>query len=228
MELWGFLKDTERLPTQIQVDSTLAFVGFTEKELWKLEKNGENYNFIKNDPRLKLDFNAIAQGYSVDVIGDYLRKKGCKNFYIEIGGEIVVAGNNSEGSAWRIGIDKPVSSNSGKGDRVISAVLSVQNKGIATSGNYRKFYKKDGKIYAHTLNPKTGHPAENELLSTTVVADNAAEADGMATAFMVMGLSESKRFLTNHPEYEAFFIYTEKENKIGSFATKGMTKMLEK
>jgi thiamine biosynthesis lipoprotein len=226
--LWGFLKNTEKIPSQLQIDSTLAFIGFNNTKLWRLEENKQGHAFIKKDARLKLDFNAIAQGYSVDVIADYLRKKGCEDFYVEIGGELVVSGSNSEGTAWRIGIDKPVSSNDGKGSRVISAVLSVQNKGIATSGNYRKFYKKGGKIYAHTLHPKTGRPAENELLSATVVAENAAEADGMATAFMVMGLKESKQFLASHQEYEAFFIFTEKENEISSFATKGMNKMLEK
>jgi FAD:protein FMN transferase len=228
MELWGFLKDSKNIPSQSQIDSTLAFIGFNNTSLWRIEEDKQGHSFIKKDARLKLDFNAIAQGYSVDVIADFLRKKGCKDFYVEIGGELVLSGNNSEGTAWRIGIDKPVTSNDGKGGRVISAVLSVRNKGIATSGNYRKFYEKNGKIYAHTLHPKTGRPAENELLSATVVAENAAEADGMATAFMVMGLKESKQFLTTHPEYEAFFIFTEKENEISSFATNGMNKMLEK
>lgn len=224
MELWGFLKDGNKLPSQHEIDSVKEFVGFNNPSLHSIGGKGKNISIVKNDPRLRYDFNAIAQGYSVDVLADYLKLKGHKNFYVEIGGEIYVSGHNPEGLPWRLGVDKPVASNDGKTKRVISAVINIENSGIATSGNYRKFYKKDGKIYAHTLNPKTGYPAENELLSVTVIAKSAAIADGMATAFMAMGLSGSKEYLKNNDDdnLEVLFIYRGEGNTIESYATKGM------
>ncbi len=228
MKIWGFLKESDNIPSQTEIDSTLDFVGFEKGRLWNQE-NAENKNeLVKYDPRLSFDFNAIAQGYSVDVLADFLRKKGCKNFYVEIGGEIYVEGKNQEGKDWKLGVDKPVSTNDGKKQRVISAVISISNKGIATSGNYRKFYEKEGKIYAHTLNPKTGRPAENELLSVTVVAKNTAIADGMATAFMVMGLEKSKEYLKSKDKdgLEVLFIYTGEGNALKSFASIGMQEMM--
>ena len=227
MQIWGFLKDGTKIPTQPQIDSTLAFVGFEYGKLWNWEKDKNSYRIQKLHPQLQFDFNAIAQGYSVDVIRDYLRSKGCVNFYVEIGGEIFVSGKNPDGQAWRLGVDKPVATNDGKKQRVISAVLTVQDQGIATSGNYRKFYEKEGKIYAHTLNPITGRPAENELLSATVVCGSAAEADGIATAIMVMGLDKAKKFLASHTDYEALLIYSGTKNELLSFATPGMKKFLE-
>ncbi len=224
MELWGFLKDSEKLPSQHEIDSVKTFVGFTNQALFSVFNKDKGILIQKNDPRLRFDFNAIAQGYSVDVLANYLKQKGHKNFYVEIGGEIYVSGHNPDGKPWRLGVDKPVASNDGKTKRVISAVINIENGGIATSGNYRKFYKKDGKIYAHTLNPTTGYPAENELLSVTVLAKNAAIADGMATAFMAMGLDKSKEYLRKNEDdkLEALFIYRGEENTIESFATKGM------
>lgn len=232
MELWGFLKNRENIPTDQEIDSVMQFVGWNEPENFSYYVGcGESKAnvFVKKDPRVKLDFNAIAQGYSVDVLADFLRKKGCKNFYVEIGGEIYVEGKNPDGKAWRLGVDKPVATNDGKKQRVISAVISVSNKGIATSGNYRKFYKKGGKIFAHTLDPKSGRPAENELLSATVVAKSAAIADGMATAFMVMGLQKSKEYLKSKDKdgLEVLFIYTDEEKNLKSYVSEGMKEIIE-
>lgn len=228
MRLWGFLENFEKIPSEKEIDSTLNFVGFEKGKLWNQEDNSNKKELVKYDPRLNLDFNAIAQGYSVDVLADFLRKKGCKNFYVEIGGEIYVEGKNPDGKAWRLGVDKPVATNDGKKQRVISAVISVSNKGIATSGNYRKFYEKGGKIFAHTLDPKTGRPAENELLSATVIAKSAAIADGMATAFMVMGLQKSKEYLQSKDKdgLEVLFIYTNEGKNLKSFVSEGMKGML--
>jgi thiamine biosynthesis lipoprotein len=229
MKIWGFLKDDTKLPTQTQIDSIKNFIGFQNPSLYHVTKKGTNVVFVKNDPRLQFDFNAIAQGYSVDVVADYLKLKGYKNFYVEIGGEIYVSGHNSEGNPWRLGVDKPVPSNDGKNKRIISAVINLSEGGIATSGNYRKFYKKDGKIYAHTLDPISGYPAENELLSATVVAKSAAIADGMATAFMAMGLEKAKEYLKtkDKDQLEALFIYRGEGNTIDSYATRGMEEMMD-
>lgn len=232
MKLWGFLKETDHIPNDKEIDSTLTFIGFkpNDKYVYTAGCSEAGPTFIKKESRLKLDFNAIAQGYSVDVLADFIRSKGAKDFYIEIGGEIYVEGKNPEGNPWRLGIDKPVAGNDGEKQRVISAVISVTNKGVATSGNYRKFYKKDGRIYAHTMNPKTGRPAENELLSVTVVAKNTAIADGMATAFMVMGLKEAKEYLKtkDKDQLEVLLIYTDADNNLQSFASEGMKRMMEK
>lgn len=229
MELWGFLKDTKTIPGSREVDSVLQFIGFEEGELYTTDFDQGKRQLHKKDARLKFDFNAIAQGYSVDVIADYLQKKGAKNFYVEIGGEIYVKGRNKEGVPWRLGVDKPVATNDGDKQRVISAVIQVSDAGIATSGNYRKFYEKDGRIFAHTLNPLTGSPAENELLSATVKAETAAIADGLATAFMVMGVEKAKAFLSKNPalDVEVLFIYTGENKALKSYASPGMYKMLK-
>lgn len=232
MKLWGFLMETEHIPSDKEIDSVLTFIGFSPNNKYVFTAGcGESGPvFIKKNSKLQLDFNAIAQGYSVDVLANFIRNKGVKNFYIEIGGEIYVEGKNPEGKPWRLGVDKPVADNNGKEQRVISAVISVTNKGIATSGNYRKFYKKDGRIFAHTMNPKTGRPAENELLSVTVVAKNAAIADGMATAFMVMGLEKAKAYLKSKDKdkLDVLFIYTNQDNSLQSYASEGMKAMMEK
>jgi len=226
VEAWGFMKKMDQPPSKEQVDSILQFVNFTAGDIWHQDKKT---TFLgKKDPRFKLDFNAIAQGYSVDVIADYLVSNGIENYFIEIGGELRVAGKNAEGKKWRIGVDLPVESNEGKGAREIGQVLELGKGGLATSGNYRKFYEKEGKKYAHTLNPKTGFPAENELLSATVLAPNAGLADGYATAFMVMGLSGTKEWLKLHPseKLEVLLIYTDANGEMKIFTSNKMKKML--
>ncbi len=229
MNLWGFLKDNSKLPSSSQIDSVKQFIGFEDNGLFRIIEKKKSTVFIKKDPRLQFDFNAIAQGYSVDVIADYLKLRGYTDFYVEIGGEIYVSGHNAENLPWRLGVDKPVSSNDGKSKRIISAVINLSEGGIATSGNYRKFYEKDGRIYAHTLNPISGYPAENELLSVTVIAKSAAIADGMATAFMVMGLEKAKEYLKvkDNENLEVLFIYRGEGNTIDSYSTPGMKKKLD-
>lgn len=224
MELWGFLHQGKNLPSQREIDSVQEFIGFRNPALHSVTSKGKNIIITKNDSRLKFDFNAIAQGYSVDVLADYLQLKGYKNFFIEIGGEIFVSGHNPEGNFWRLGVDKPIISNDGKFKRVISAVIKLKNGGVATSGNYRKFYEKNGKIYAHTLNTKTGYPAENTMLSATVIAKSTAIADGMATAFMAMGLEKAKQYINSmdNDHLEVLFIYSGNDKKLDSFANQRM------
>ena len=165
--------------------------------------------FTKKDKRVKLDFNAIAQGYAVDVLAEFIREKGYSNFYIELGGEVYVSGLNRENQKWKIGIDTPVSSSK---ERSISEVLSISNEAIATSGNYRKFYEVKGKKYAHTIDPKTGLQVTHNLLSATVIAKDCATADGFATAFMVMGKEKTIAFLKQNRDLglTVYLIYNEK------------------
>lgn len=229
VEGWGFFKKIETPLSTEKVDSILAFTSFEKNKFHSINFKGDKVDFVKNDPRFKLDFNAIAQGYSVDVIYDFIKKKGHSNFYIELGGELRVSGKNREGVDWNIGIDTPKALNKQNDGRKISGILSLSNKAVATSGNYRNFYEKDGKKYAHTLNPKTGFPVEHNLLSATVIAENCALADGFATAFMVLGLDESKKYLANSSvPLDVVFIYENKKGEFEFYTSSGASKILDR
>ncbi len=179
---------------------------------------------VKDDARVKLDFNAVAQGYSVDVLANYLESNGCSNYMVELGGEVRAKGVNAEGLAWRIGVDKPVED---AVERELQAIVSLQDKALATSGSYRKFYEKNGIKYSHTINPKTGYPVNHSLLSATVMANDCGTADAYATAFMVMGVEATQAFLTTHPELEVYLIYANAAGEWETFASPGMVEVLE-
>lgn len=170
---------------------------------------------------------AVAKGYGSDVIARFLEHKGIQNYMIEIGGEVVVKGSNPKNTSWHIGISKPVD-DSLSINQELQTVLKITDAGMATSGNYRNFYYKDGKKYAHTIDPRTGYPVQHTLLSATVVASDCMSADAYATAFMVMGLEEAEKFANAHPDIEAFFIYTDNEGKTQTRYTNGMKKYLIK
>ena len=141
----------------------------------------------------------------------YLKRHDVNNFMVEIGGEVVAYGVNPDKQPWNIGIQKPVEETPGKpsGQGGIQEIISLSGKALATSGNYRRFYYKDGKKYAHTIDPATGHPVEHSLLSATVVAPDCATADAYATALMVMGLERAKAFLERHRQLSAWLIYAD-------------------
>ena len=205
---WGFGFKKGRFPTDESVDSMLRHVGY--KRLALREENGR-WQLEKADSCMMLDFSAIAKGYGSDLVADCLRRHGVDNFMVEIGGEIVVSGCNKRQEPWRIGVTRPADDSLGTAAEV-QTVLPVTDKAMATSGNYRNFYYKDGQKYAHTIDPKTGRPVTHNLLSATVMAGTCAKADAYATAFMVMGLDKAKRVLEDHPELEAYFIYADKDN----------------
>ncbi|MCI5056536.1 MAG: FAD:protein FMN transferase [Flavobacteriales bacterium] len=165
-------------------------------------------SFEKSDPRTKLDFNAIAQGYSVDLLAQQFEQNGLENYLIELGGEIKAKGVNSKNKPWRIGIDLPLDKNEG---RPLHSTIELLNKSLATSGNYRKFYMLDGVKYAHTLNPITGYPAKNSLLSSTVIAESCAISDAFATSFMVMGFEKAKSFVEKQDSIEVILIYSDQD-----------------
>lgn len=201
---WGFGFKTKEMPDKHQVDSILAFVG---KDKFKVVKEG-NKNFPqKSDKRTMLDFSAIAKGYGSDVVARLLRKHDIKNFMVEIGGEIVTCGNSEKRLPWKIGVTKPVD-DSLSVENELQTVLNITDKAMATSGNYRKFYYKGGKKYAHTIDPKTGQPVQHSILSATVITKNCAIADAYATAFMVLGMDETKKVLEKHPELMVYLIYS--------------------
>lgn len=214
---WGFgFKNKLDMNREI-VDSILQFVGFQMVNL----KDGK---IIKEHPNIQIDFNAIAAGYSVDLLGKFFESKGIENFLVDIGGEIIARGSKPNGEKWVIGIEKP--SEEATSERTLKATVKVGNIGVATSGNYRKFYERDGVKYAHTIDPSTGYPVTHTLLSTSVFAQNATLADAYATAFMVIGLEKSKVFLQGHPNIGAYLIYSDESGNIKTFATQDVEKML--
>ena len=144
---------------------------------------------------------------------------------VEIGGEVVVRGENPDGQAWRVGVTKPIEDSLSL-DTPIQAVLNITECGMATSGNYRNFYYKDGRMFAHTIDPRTGYPVQHELLSATVVANDCATADAFATAFMVLGLDSARSILQQHKELEAYFIYTSPDNRYNTWASPGLRDMI--
>lgn len=230
IEGWGFLKDRGNKPDSSKVDSLRALLGFQDGYHFKpiqMSDTAINSSILKNTPGAKLDFNAIAQGIAVDVLAELIEKKGGKNYFVEIGGEIRVNGKNKEGNYWNIGIDKPVE-NSSANDRVIYEIVTIENKSIATSGSYRKFYEEDGIKYSHTLDPSTGYPVTHTLLSATVVADNCGLADGLATALMVMGPDNGMKFIQEHPELnvEVYLIFNNSKERLETYYTDGFKEMI--
>lgn len=198
---WGFGFRSGTRPTETQIDSLLTIVGQEKVTL----KDGE---IIKSDPRIMLDCSAIAKGFGVDKVAEFLAGKGIENYLVEIGGEISARGKNSRGTEWNIGVTKPVD-DSLSINQENQAVLQITDKAMATSGNYRNFYYEGGKKYAHTINPHTGKPAQSDILSATVIAQSCAVADAYATAFMVLGSEKAKEILKKHPELQAYLILSD-------------------
>ena len=198
---WGFGFKNGVNPDAKAIDSLRQVVGFQKVRL-------ENNKVVKFDPRVMLDCSAIAKGYGVDVVANLLRKYGIKNFMVEIGGEVVTSGVNPERMPWRIGVTKPTDDSLSVNNE-LQTVINVTDKAMATSGNYRNFYYKGGRKYAHTIDPKTGYPVQHSILSATVITDDCATADAYATSFMVLGMERARLVLDRHPEMMAYFIYSD-------------------
>lgn len=217
---WGFGFKTGNPPTKQTIDSLRAIVGFNTVSL-------QDGYVIKKNPKTMLDCSAIAKGYGTDVVARFLKKKGVQNFMVEIGGEIVVNGNSEKLQPWRIGINKPTD-DSLNTSQAIQDVVSVSNIAMATSGNYRNFYYKNGKKYAHTIDPKTGYPVQHNILSATVFADDCATADAYATSFMVLGLDGARKILEKHPELCAYLIYSDQKGSNQIWYSPSLQKKLGK
>ena len=214
---WGFGFENINSTDSTVIDSLLTFVGFD-----KIKKEGKQ--LIKTTKGVMLDFNAVAQGYTVDVLAKLLEKRGINDYLVEVGGELRSKGKNIRDTLWRIGIDRPLPNLK---EREIQAIINLDNKAVATSGNYRKFYEKDGIKYSHTINPKTGYPVQHSLLSATVVADECGYADAYATAFMVIGMEKSKLLLEQHKELQALLIYSDEKGNMQTFITEDLKKFIE-
>ena len=207
VNIWGFGFKHGQEPTTHAIDSLRQFVGYQ-----KVSYNGKTIQ--KQDPRIMLDCSAIAKGYGTDVVARLLDEKGITNYLVEIGGEVVTRGISEKRVPWKIGVTKPTDDTLYVGND-LQTVLNVTDKAMATSGNYRNFYYKGGRKYAHTIDPKTGRPVQHNILSATVLCNQCAKADAYATAFMVMGLDKAREVLERNPDLMVYFIYDDKgENKV--------------
>lgn len=199
VNLWGFgFKNSDRV-TQHVVDSILQFVGYQKLHI------SDDGHITKDDPRMVLDASSIAKGYMCDVIGDFLHNRGVDNFMVEIGGEITCSGLNPRGQLWSIGINEPIEDTLQTSSQ-LRDILRLTDCSVATSGNYRNYYYKDGRRIAHTIDPHTGYPAQYDILSSTVIAPNCLTADALATSFMVLGSQRSLRLLEADTTLMAYFI----------------------
>lgn len=217
---WGFGFKNGQMPDSAQVDSLRALVGLSGIHL----KDGK---LTKEKPLSILDFSAIAKGYGVDRAAQVLRDHGIQNFMVEIGGEVVTEGVNEKGEPWRIGINKP-DDDSTSTNTELQDIIELSGKAIATSGNYRNYYISGGRKIAHTINPHTGYPAQQDILSSTVMAPSCAEADAFATAFMVLGLEGAKEVLKRQPQLEAYFIYSDEQGNYQTWCTEGLSALIIK
>ena len=209
---WGFGFEKSDSVTQELIDSLLVFVGMDKISLSPEGKA------IKTDPRIKLDFSAIAKGYGCDVVGRYLEKRGIRNFMVEIGGEVVARGVNPSGNCWRLGIRVPKEGDAA-GPIPWIEKIALCDAALATSGNYLNYRIKDGKKFAHTINPKDGKPIQRSLLSATVLSKDCMTADALATTFMVVGLEQAMELAESLPDVEAYFISASETDTTGYHIT---------
>ena len=206
VNLWGFGFSKMDSVTPQMIDSIKQFVGYQKIRL-------DGRKVVKDDSRILLNCSAIAKGYASDVIARLLEREGIENYMVEIGGEVTMKGVNQNGKCWRIGINKPEDDSTGVKNDIEEIVQLCKKGGVATSGNYRNYYVKDGKKYAHTIDPRTGYPSEQSILSATIVAEDCITADAYATAFMAMGLEKAREAAKNIPGIEYYVIYSDENGK---------------
>jgi FAD:protein FMN transferase len=214
---WGFGPGKKQKIEKAKIDSILKFVGF---QLIELKGN----KIVKKDPRVALDFNAYAQGYSVDVVSDFLNTKKIKSYIVEIGGEVYAKGRNSDGKNWNIGIEKPIDNK--ESGNPLKAIAKLENMAVATSGNYRRFVIEDGVKYAHHIDPKTGYPTKNNLLSASIFSKECISSDANATGVLVLGLEKAKVFLQKNPELQAYLIYSDDKGNYQVYETPGIKSII--
>ncbi len=199
INFWGFGYAKPQNMDTTQIPNLLERVGFANHIRF------DSQQVSKSRPDIELDFSAIAKGYAVDVVAELLRSQGIQDYMVEIGGEAVCSGKNGKGQVWRMGITNPNYKQEGQIRRL--AAIELQDRAMATSGNYEKFYISNGKKYSHTINPKTGFPVEHNLLSATVLAQDCMTADAWATGFMAMGIEKAKAIVSRQKHMDAFFVY---------------------
>ncbi len=214
---WGFGPGKKQKIEKSRIDSLLKFVGF---DLIHLKGN----KVIKKDPRVALDFNAFAQGYSVDVVSEFLNTKGISAYLVEIGGEVYAKGKKPDGENWTIGIEKPIDNK--ESTNPLKAIVKLENIAVATSGNYRRFVIENGIKYAHHIDPRTGYPAKNNLLSASVFSAECISSDANATGILVMGLEKAKTFLEVHKELQVYLIYSDEKGNYQIYQSPGLKALI--
>lgn len=204
---WGFGYKQNRFPLPEEIDSLLQYIGMEKLKI-------AGCHLLKEKKEMEIDASSIAKGLGVDLVAEFLEGHKVRNYMVDIGGEIRAKGKSDKERPWRIGIDKPIGDVAVSG-RELQMIIQFTGGAIATSGNYRNYYIHEGKKYAHTLNPRTGYPVQRDILSSSVYAPTCMEADAYATAFMVLGLEESKKIVENNAEIEVCFVYEQEgENKV--------------
>lgn len=216
VEAWGFSAKTDVAVTSAMVDSLKALVDYRNVRI-------EDGKLKKADPAVKLDFNAIAQGYTSDMIGVFLESKGVTSYIVDVGGEIMARGHKPDGKPWVVGIEKP--SADWDSERVIQQRIELSDKGVVTSGSYRKYVERDGKRYSHCIDPMTGYPVDHQLLSATVIAETSVWADALASICMVMGMERSLELINSLDGVEAYYIFVNDRGELETFATDGFKLM---
>jgi FAD:protein FMN transferase len=215
---WGFGPQGRQTPSASLVDSLRRLVSYDSIFF-------DSLAVCKLKQGVQLDFSAIAKGYGVDVVADYIRSRGIEHLFVEIGGEVVAQGLNDRGTPWQVGINVP-SEDPGEQAQP-QAIVSLRDRALATSGNYRNFYEKGGIKYSHTISPVSGQPVRHSLLSASVIAADCMTADAYATAFMVMGMEKARQLLDREPELQAYFIYSDADGKLQSWATPGIADQIK-
>ena len=206
---WGFSAKTGDTITPQLVDSLKQLVDYRKVRI-------EDDKLIKENPAMKLDFNAIAQGYTTDLVGAMLDAKGIKSYIVDVGGEIFARGTKPDGKPWVVGIEKPAAD--WDSERVVQQRVELQDKGIVTSGSYRKYVEREGKRYSHCIDPVTGYPVEHNLLSATVIAENATWADALASVCMVVGMERSLELIKTLDGVEVFYIFVNDRNELETYS----------
>lgn len=218
VKAWGFGPNAASEMSPKLIDSLIQLVDHRKVRI-------ENGTVVKDDPRISFDFNAIAKGHSVDLVANLLKRNGIERFIVDIGGEIYASAAKPDGSAWQVGIEQPADNR--YAERKVSDVILLQDKGIATSGSYRRYYEKNGLRYSHTIDPQTGKPVSHSLLSVTVLADNVALADAYATAFMVMGHEKAIAMVNSRTDLDAHFIWSVAGGGFETYTTEGLRALIK-
>jgi thiamine biosynthesis lipoprotein len=214
---WGFsYKSGDSLTPQL-IDSLRTLVDYRKVRI-------ENGEVVKENPNITLDFNAIAQGYTSDLIARFLESRGIKNYLVDTGGEIMARGSKPDGQPWIVGIEKPAEN--WDSERILQTRIAVRDKGLVTSGSTRKYVERDGKRYSHCIDPKTGYPVVHNILSVTVLAENSVWADALASICMVMGMEKSLPLIESLDGVEAYYIFVNEQNALETFATAGFEVMM--
>ena len=215
---WGFsYKNGDSITPQL-IDSLKQLVDYRNIRI-------EDGKVIKGNPAMQLDFNAIAQGYTSDMIAHFLDSRGIKNFLVDTGGEIMAKGEKPDGQPWIVGIEKPAEN--WDSDRTVQTCIALRDKGLVTSGSTRKYVERDGKRYSHCIDPTTGYPVEHQVLSATVLAENSVWADALASICMVMGMERSLPLIKSMDGVEAYYIFVNENNELETYATAGFALLIQ-